>query len=319
VIETESVRGAFVMPHYSDNPRTREYTRAAMDSVRQQTDPDWLLIIVDDASPEAAGVAVVEAAQQEDPDRIILVRNATNMGPGAVRNQAVEEARRRGRDFVMFLDCDDVAHPKRAEVTRELFRSDPEVVFVYSPFTVIDENGEERDRDQLTPSIVEILAQFDKEPLTGADCWMRMATETGYATLTSTVSVRTSTMLRYPFPIARGMEDLLCWMRIFAGDGLVHFEPRIPGKYRVPVTESGSSDRTRIGSDYYRLLMHMHRQAYTHALLAALKRKTLSADEAGNVYVAALSRLHRTVLDEGQYVLATEVRDEIDMLTRALQ
>jgi hypothetical protein len=320
VIETESIRGAFVMPHYSDHPRTREYTQTAIDSVRQQTDPEWLLVIVDDASPEADGVALVEAAQKDDPDRIILLRNETNMGQGAARNLAVEDARRRGRDFVMYLDCDDVAHPERSEVTREVFRSNHEVVFVYSPFTVIDEKGNERERDQLAPSIVEILTQFDKEPLTGADCWMRMATETGYTTLTSTVSVRTSTMLRYPFPKARGMEDLLCWMRIFAGEGLVHFEPRIPGKYRVPVSESGSSDRTRVGRDYYyRLLMHVHRQSYTHALLSALKRKTLSADHAGNVYVAALSRLHQTVLDERQYVLAAEVRDEIDMLTRALE
>jgi glycosyltransferase involved in cell wall biosynthesis len=307
------------MSHFSDHPRLAEHTRVAIESVRQQTDPDWLLIIVDDASPRAEGVAVVDGAREQDPDRIILLRNETNMGQGAARNRGVEEAHRRRRDFIMHLDCDDLAHPQRVEVTRGLFEAHSDVVFVYSPFTVIDEQGNEWDRGKLTPSIVEILEQLDKEPLAGADCWIRMATDTGYATLTSTVSVRTSTMLRHRFPArARGMEDVHCWMRIFAGDGLVHFEPSIPGRYRIPAGNIGSSERERFGSDFYRIVVNVHRQSYTHVLLAALKRGTLQAADAGDVYLAALDRLHTTMLREGQHVLVAEITDEIDMLTQAL-
>jgi hypothetical protein len=220
----------------------------------------------------------------------------------------------------MHLDCDDLAHPRRVEVTCALFEARRDVVFVYSPFTVIDEQGNEWDRDKLTPSIVEILEELDKEPLEGAGCWQRMATDTGYVSLTSTVSVRTSTMLRYPFfTRARGIEDANCWMRIFAGDGLVHFEPSIPSKYRIPTGDIGSSERERFGSDhYYRIVLNVYRQTYTHVLLASLKGGNTAAADAGDVYLAALNRLHTMMLREGQHVLAAEITDEIDMLTRAL-
>ncbi len=313
-------RGAFVMSHFSDHPRLAQQTRAAIESVRRQTDPEWLLVIVDDVSPQAAGVAVVEAAAAEDPDRIVLLRNETNMGQGAARNRGVEEAHRRGCDFVMFLDCDDLAHPRRVEVTRAVFAARPDVVFVYSPFTVVDEWDNEWERDKLTPSIVEILEQLDREPLAGADCWLRMATDTGYVSLTSTVSARTSTMLRYPFPAqARGAEDAHCWIRIFAGDGLVHFEPGIPSKYYIPAGDVGSSERARFGGDsYYRLVVNAHRQMYTHVLLASLKRGTTPGADAGDIYLAALDRLQAMMRGEGQDDLVAELTDEIDMLTRAL-
>ena len=317
--DRERSRGAFVMPHFSDHPRLADYTRSAIESVRRQTDPDWLLIVVDDASPLAEGIAVVEAAQETDPDRIVLLRSDSTMGQGAARNRGVAEAHRRGRDFVMYLDCDDVAHPRRTEVTRSVFDARPDVVFVYSPFTVIDEQGGEWDRDKLTPSIAEILEQFDREPLEGAECWIRMATDTGYVTLTSTVSVRTSTMLRYPFfTQARGVEDVNCWMRIFAGDGLVHWEPGIPGQYRIPSGEIGSSERERLAGEFYRIVVNVHRQTYTHALLAALRKGTVAASDASDVYLAALGRLHTMMVREREHALAAEITDEIDMLTRAL-
>lgn len=313
-------QGAFVMPHFSDHPRLARQTRAAIESVRRQTDSEWLLIIIDDLSPEAAGVAVVEAAAAEDPDRIVLLRNETNMGQGAARNRGVDEAHQRGHDFVMFLDCDDLAHPRRVEMTREVFAARPDVVFIYSPFTVVDEQGNEWEYGKLTSSIAEILEQFDREPLAGADCWLRMATDTGYVSLTSTVSARTSTMLRHPFPAkARGAEDAHCWIRIFADDGLVHFEPTIPGKYYIPAGDVGSSERARFGgAPYYRLVMNAYRQAYTHALFASLSRGTTPAADAGNIYLAALDRLRAHLLGEGQDSLVAELTDEIDMLTLAL-
>jgi glycosyltransferase involved in cell wall biosynthesis len=309
------------MSHFSDHPRLARQTRAAIESVRQQTDPEWLLVIVDDRSPEAAAVAMVETAAKEDPDRIVLLRNETNLGQGAARNRGVHEARRRGCDFVMYLDCDDLAHPRRAEVTRKVFAERPDVVFIYSPFTVIDELGNQWERDKLTPSIVEILEQFDGVPMAGAECWLKMATDTGYVSLTSTVSARISTMLRYPFPErARGAEDVHCWMRIFAGDGLVHFEPTIPGKYYIPTGEIGSSERARFGGDpYYRLVMNAYRQAYVHALLASLRRGKTAPSDAGPIYLAALTRLRTHLLAEGRDDLVAELTDEIGMLTRAIE
>ncbi len=311
--------GAFIMAHYSDHPSIREYTRAAIDSVLAQTDPSWRLFVVDDVSPRTEDVEALRGVAEDHPDRIVFLQNKRNVGQGPSRNRAIREASLRGCPFVLFLDCDDLAHPRRLEVTRRVFDTEPDVNFMYSPFTVIDENGALWSQNALTPSIVEILEQYEKEPLEGGDCWYRMATETGYVTLTSTVSVRTQTMLDYPFfEQIRGMEDVHCWMRIFSGNGEVRFEPSIPASYRIPASVGGSSERGRIGPDFYRLLVGVHRQSYVHAILAALRREALAPESAADVYIRALRRLRTTVQLEGEHGLAAELDEEIRLLGSAI-
>lgn len=68
----------------------------AVDSVVRQSDPDWELIIVDDASP-------VKATALPDP-RIRLVRNDSNLGKSASLNRAFKLSR---GQVVMILDDDD--------------------------------------------------------------------------------------------------------------------------------------------------------------------------------------------------------------------
>lgn len=85
-----------------------DYLAEAIASVVAQTEQDWELIVVDDASQPPAEVPA-------DP-RIILVRNSTSGGPAEARNTGI---RRAAGSHIAFLDDDDGWAPTRLAHARE--------------------------------------------------------------------------------------------------------------------------------------------------------------------------------------------------------
>ncbi|RBM21500.1 CDP-glycerol glycerophosphotransferase family protein [Streptomyces sp. PT12] len=79
---------------------------ACLASVRSQDFGDFELIAVDDASPDACGEIIAEAAA-DDP-RVAGLRMERAVGPGPARNAALDRAR---GDYVLFLDGDDTLAP----------------------------------------------------------------------------------------------------------------------------------------------------------------------------------------------------------------
>ena len=77
----------------------------ALQSIRDQSNPDFECIVVDDASPEPVELPI------DDP-RFRLVRHTSNRGPAAARNTGLAAARGR---IVGFLDDDDLFGPQRLE------------------------------------------------------------------------------------------------------------------------------------------------------------------------------------------------------------
>ena len=88
-----------------------ESIRRAIGSVLEQSEQDFEIIIVDDASTDDT-VAVVEALQRADA-RIRLVRQPVNAGPAAARNRGLDAAE---GEWVAMLDADDAFYPTRLEV-----------------------------------------------------------------------------------------------------------------------------------------------------------------------------------------------------------
>jgi glycosyltransferase involved in cell wall biosynthesis len=296
----------FVMPHFGDDPDYGRYLRRAVAGLIAQTDPGWRLVIVDDASPQPDALATVHELQRTYPDRISVVEQAVNQGQGVCRNIGVSWAVRHGAPFVLFHDADDVSNPRRLEVTGRLFRSRPEVGFVYSTFQVIDENDNPVPLERLTPSIAEILRSHDA-PVEGPDAWIRIGAESGYTTLTSTVSVRTEVALAHPFPPVRGSEDAHTWLRMSAGGAHFAYLEGIPGKYRVPQQAAGSSDRARIGADYYLRKAIVDTDGFRQAVRLALSYGTLDASRAARIEERFLRRLATTMLAEGLDALADDI------------
>ena len=84
----------------------------AIDSVRSQTHPNWELLLVDDASKDAALTHMMQQLSENNP-RIKLTTLAKNSGIARASNVALQ--RSTGR-FVSFFDHDDVLEPAALEI-----------------------------------------------------------------------------------------------------------------------------------------------------------------------------------------------------------
>lgn len=290
----------FVMPFYSDQPDALTHAVESVGSLVAQTDPHWRLVIVDDCSPLPEGQRVRQLSKLRsiDPGRVVMIRNAVNRGQGVCRNIGIEWAHRAGSPIVLFQDADDIAHPRRLEVTRAVIGSGA-ADFVYSPFTVIDEHSNPPAPGEVTPSVAEILDALDREPVEGADCWIPIATRTGYLTLTSTVSVSTELARSHPFPDCRGSEDTHAFLRMSGGGGVFSYQPGIPAKYRVR-TNGGSADRARIGRRaYYATKVRIDCDGFEKACRLALARGSVTRSQIAELRNRFRTRLAETIRNEG--------------------
>jgi glycosyltransferase involved in cell wall biosynthesis len=310
---TPSGGGAvFVMPYFADATLSREYFTKALTGLQKQSDPDWRLVVINDASPREDEVRFLEGIALAET-RIKLLHQPANAGPGACRNLGVAWANEIGADIILFHDADDVSHPLRLELTRRIFSDRPEVDMVYSSFQVIDEDDHIVSRSALTPSISEILEGHEENPVEGSNAWIRIGTETGYTTQTSTVAVRSRLAVAQPFPDVRGSEDSHCWYRMCADGNVLAFMPEITSHHRIP-RGLASSDRVRVGGDrYYKVLVDMNIDGFKKARDIALRRRTISSKRASEIYPTFLRRLSVTVRREQEFTLAESLTAEAEI------
>lgn len=95
---------SIIVPAYN----AEKYIADAIESVLRQTYPYFELIIVDDASTDRTAEVVHSFSDQ----RIKLIRHASNRGPGAARNTAIEAA---SGKWMAVLDADDQWKANRLE------------------------------------------------------------------------------------------------------------------------------------------------------------------------------------------------------------
>ena len=138
------------------------------------------------------------------------------------------------------------AHPRRLEVTKDLFLENPQIGVVYSTFEIIDEKNNLTPIERITTSILEIL-ESHTHPLEGKDVWIKMGTETGYTNLTSSTAVRVKFVYQCPFPNEEVSEDFHSWLRMSTFDANFKYTPLIPSKYRIPTSLKYPASRIRLG------------------------------------------------------------------------
>lgn len=101
---TVSPKVSVVIPAYN----TERYIGRAIESSLAQTERDIELLIVDDASTDGT----VDVVRSFSDQRLKLMVNERNRGPGYTRNRAIREAR---GEWVALLDSDDWFAPERLE------------------------------------------------------------------------------------------------------------------------------------------------------------------------------------------------------------
>jgi O-antigen biosynthesis protein len=102
--------------------------RSMLRSVCRQTNGDWELCLVDDASQAPHVARELEAAARRDP-RVKIRRRRQNGGIVATSNDALAMAE---GEFVVLLDHDDRLHPEALELVAAALDGDPEADYVYT-------------------------------------------------------------------------------------------------------------------------------------------------------------------------------------------
>lgn len=115
----------------------RQYLAKAIESILEQTDNDWELIVVDDCSPEDLNSVV----NSFDDIRIRYVRNEKNLGGKNLVYQWNHSIFFAKGDWIVLAADDDVYSPTFCEECRKLLEKYPGVDLVRSRVLQIDEEG----------------------------------------------------------------------------------------------------------------------------------------------------------------------------------
>ncbi len=127
---------SIIMPAFN----VARFIAAAIESVLQQTEQRWELLIIDDGSEDATA-AIAGGYAKKHPERIFLLQHAAlaNRGVAASRNLALARAR---AEFVAFLDADDLWRPEKLARQLAFMNAHPQAALAYARFAVLREDGD---------------------------------------------------------------------------------------------------------------------------------------------------------------------------------
>lgn len=111
------------------------YLYKAVDSILNQTYPNFELIIVDDGSTDNLAICL----NKYNDSRIRLIRNEKNMGIAYSENLALDNCR---GEYVAVMDSDDISYPDRLEKQLAYMRVHPDVIACGTWAHIIDENDQ---------------------------------------------------------------------------------------------------------------------------------------------------------------------------------
>ena len=281
---------AFVMPVRLAGTETdlRNF-REAVGSVRDQTDKDWILVMVDDYSEDKIVYDVIDELKQELKEKLHVIYTDKNYGTGMARNKGIRYAYEIGAPFILFNDSDDISDPRRLELVRNAFEKDDTVNVVYTSFDVIDENDNIVPLDKIAKSVREIIDGHTVDIVEGENAWINIAMKKKYTNLTSCTAVKTSLAVEEPFPEASVSEDCHTWIRYGAHPGKFVFLREIKGRYRIC---TGVESRSRsLNSDFYKRTFDMDSSGFEAAVKIARKYGTMGGYDETEIRTAFYVRL----------------------------
>lgn len=122
---------SIIIPTYN----CEKFIHQTVESVQNQSYPNWEIILVDDASTDNTVTIINEFAQVDN--RIKIIELEKNSGNGFARNVALDKANGR---YIAFLDADDLWFPLKLEKQIK-FLKDKNLPFTFSFYEWIGEEG----------------------------------------------------------------------------------------------------------------------------------------------------------------------------------
>lgn len=131
------MRFSIIIPVYN----VKQYLRECLDSVLNQSFPDWEAVCVNDGSTDGSAAILEEYAGKENRLEVITQPNG---GLSAARNTGLEAAK---GEYVLFLDSDDWLESHALEVLAS--NLDGEDMLCFSGRRYFEEEGAYHDPDRL--------------------------------------------------------------------------------------------------------------------------------------------------------------------------
>jgi len=262
----------FCMPFWGDPADLR----VAVESVRAQTDGDWLLTVIDDCYPDQSIATFFDGISD---DRIEYSRNETNVGITENFRRAVAAAR---ADYVVILGSDDLLGPEYVATMSRTAASHPEVDVFQGGTRIIDANGTAA-RTLVDTVKLRLLTPRRATTYRGEE--MAATLLLGNWLYWPSLMFRTETIRSVEFrddlPI---ILDLALLIDIALQGGALHFEPAIVFSYRrhaSSLSQKAILDGSRFEDE---------RAYYREAAALAGERGWVRASRAA--HWRAMSRLH---------------------------
>ncbi len=122
---------SIVIPVYNGE----RFLSQAIESVLQQSSPDWELIVVDDGSTDGT-YRIAEAYARQDP-RIRVIQQPNSGSCGAARNRGMRECSSEST-YVAFLDADDFWYPRALASLLQAMAGSEQAVATYGLPRLVD-------------------------------------------------------------------------------------------------------------------------------------------------------------------------------------
>ncbi|MCD8519031.1 MAG: glycosyltransferase family 2 protein [Flavobacterium sp.] len=123
---------SIITPSYN----SAKFIAETIQSVQNQTYPNWEMIIVDDGSSDETETVVLSII--ENDNRIQFHKLSQNSGPAVARNIGIEKA---SGDYMTFIDADDIWFPTFIENNIKTIQ-ETEIPFVFSSYKRANEQLE---------------------------------------------------------------------------------------------------------------------------------------------------------------------------------
>ncbi|MCB5183694.1 glycosyltransferase family 2 protein [Methylobacillus gramineus] len=195
------------------------FIERALNSVLQQTLSDYEVIVVDDGSSDGS----MELVSQFDDDRIRVIQQE-NAGVAAARNTGIAAA---GREWVAFLDADDVWMPDHLQELQDLINAFPKVTSVGTAYNKIDTNGRVQ--------ALRYPPQLSGQALSLVGDYFAVSIAYDHVLHSSSAAARKSVLLQISgFPVGvKSGEDLITWAKLaLAGD--MAFSSKVSAVFYIP-------------------------------------------------------------------------------------
>ena len=252
---------------------------STVESVRDQHNPDWRLIVIDDCYPDESVAAWFAALNDY---RIQYVRNGANLG---ITENYREAIRRATSEHITILGCDDLLHPNYLDVVFATLAAVPDADVVQPGVEVINEHG----------AVVRPLVDRVKTGILAPHGGRGVAVLRGEAMATSLIkgdwlywpslTFRTDTLRRIDFreglPI---IQDLALLMDVAFEGGCLAYNPMLSFSYRRH--GASASQKTLLDGRRFRDERTYYAQARALAAAKGWRRTAM------NARLRVMSRLH---------------------------